>query len=1667
MTFVLPHDREKLLEYASQYASLSSIYKKGSKAGEGSKEAKQAAAILNATPAILNPNCNMNSTANGTASGSSAANSNGISANPHTFDGLLGPPKHGGCWPGPGTQAQPMPGSGDRLAFIVKPDMSSRGNGIYLALTLDGIKELAKAEEDAKAARENGLTGQQAALMRLKQKAAAGTHTPSDNSSASGSSADDGSSGADSDDEAAKAEKEAEEEARKLTLVQAYLPRPLLMDGRKFDLRIYVLVTSAFPTVRAYIYRQGLIRFATQPYAPPAASNVRNRKMFLTNYAVNKAGGSPSGAGAADDDERDFGEEEDDNQDDEAVLRAADAAAAAADARDAANNDDDDDGNNSDKADDDGSDSDSSSDSSSDSGSDAEGEAGDKDGAGAVPHLASPDSSSAVGPAAPTTPKRHGGATTGASSSSSSNGLRISAPKGPGAASSGWGKKFKLPPRPKLSETVQAREGCKWSLDALLQCMEEQGIDSEALWTRIKDVITKTVLSARPAMAQKYRSTRPHLKREPPPPPLPKRGLGSANGGLRRARSLSRGAAASSSLSQQQGSGANNSAERAALRMQAKMQQQMLLAQQQNGAVPLQMSSITFGGFGESDFQNQQQQMMQHSAQSVQSQHYYYGQANDPFAFNSATSGAVAATMGSQQQGAGAALALASAGPSPYGSYYQPQQPPPSSSQFPSGFAGPGGFNTSGFYPGQHQMFPYQQYQQQQLQQQPYYSGPGDAAAGTFPYQSPAAAGAGPVIAPRGVGPASSSSFLPTIQQIVAGNANPTGAAGGGGTGMLRSSSAGATNTHGNSRGGMPAPGPPGSSTTDLMSRLLALNTPGNMNATVGAGGGIKGGGFNQQGAGGSFSGRASTNNSTASSVTSSPMHIAAGTGPGVGLVGTAAPLLYNAGKNVLSGGVSGVGGGGGMLPSLSISGIKPATSNPASGFGGLGVSGMSISTAVAANAGGPAAAAAVASKGRKPPLATGPAQATGTMLVPGQAPAPLMAVSRISPAAAVLSGGGSNVPGLSPFPGPLQQPSTGASTGVAASAIMINSSRSMPNTPLRTANAGTTGSMAGPAKSSESFPIPAAVAPTVAVPTSGAPALAGPTRRAGPIAGPVTSAGAPLPSGARPIRPPKDDSAQCISGDVDDGEQGFRCFELMGLDVILDMSHCTCKEKDKHQRLVSRPSKDGRDKNVCRCQPRPVLLEINQSCSLHTDSDLDKVIKADAVRDGFALSAPDEGWLLSRFKETLDLEADAMIPLSMLMGVGGSNNAAAAASEEDAEEDQENKKPKEEDRPAPSLLALYDGAKDVARLSRAKFNDIDDSISFDHLPNIRKQSHDTQRQAEREAETLLKLYPKQALLELKQHLVIQARQKEKEEREKEKEKEKDSAAGDAAKEKDRDKEKEKDPLASPPLVSASSSGSVLVSGTPGSPTKKKKKAATEVDEDGAAAATAAAKAKKKAPLDPTNLQLVPHVPMPWSSIPEAFAKEWSQELWFGATSASAAEGSSGRGSRLRGPASSIAGPADDASSTITDKSGGASTVTNSIAAGTVASGGSVSAPASARTSISVGAASVSAPAPASTAPSSSSSSSSSSGSAAHSGSGSSSNNNSGGIGSNQPPPSAYSINCVPPLSQRAQLILALRRIYEGLHVGGYQQLAPPLNPQLAERYKRIAAYIPPHLRET
>ncbi|XP_056392820.1 tubulin monoglutamylase TTLL4 [Hyla sarda] len=73
---------------------------------------------------------------------------------------------------------------------------------------------------------------------------------------------------------------------RRPLLVQRYLHKPYLISGSKFDLRIYVYVTSYDP-LRVYLFNDGLVRFASCKYSSSMKS-LSNKFMHLTNYSVNK-----------------------------------------------------------------------------------------------------------------------------------------------------------------------------------------------------------------------------------------------------------------------------------------------------------------------------------------------------------------------------------------------------------------------------------------------------------------------------------------------------------------------------------------------------------------------------------------------------------------------------------------------------------------------------------------------------------------------------------------------------------------------------------------------------------------------------------------------------------------------------------------------------------------------------------------------------------------------------------------------------------------------------------------------------------------------------------------------------------------------------------------------------------------------------------------------------------------------------------------------------------------------------------------------------------------------------------------------------------------------------------------------------------------------------------
>jgi len=67
-------------------------------------------------------------------------------------------------------------------------------------------------------------------------------------------------------------------------VVQQYIKNPLLIGNKKFDVRLYILVTSISP-VRIYLHEYGLVRFATHEYSDE--SPIDDLCTHLTNFSIN------------------------------------------------------------------------------------------------------------------------------------------------------------------------------------------------------------------------------------------------------------------------------------------------------------------------------------------------------------------------------------------------------------------------------------------------------------------------------------------------------------------------------------------------------------------------------------------------------------------------------------------------------------------------------------------------------------------------------------------------------------------------------------------------------------------------------------------------------------------------------------------------------------------------------------------------------------------------------------------------------------------------------------------------------------------------------------------------------------------------------------------------------------------------------------------------------------------------------------------------------------------------------------------------------------------------------------------------------------------------------------------------------------------------------------
>jgi len=71
-------------------------------------------------------------------------------------------------------------------------------------------------------------------------------------------------------------------------IISRYVEKPFLVGGKKFDLRMYVLVTSYKP-LKVYLHTGGFARFCTEKYSSDM-TEIDNMMVHLTNVAIQKLG---------------------------------------------------------------------------------------------------------------------------------------------------------------------------------------------------------------------------------------------------------------------------------------------------------------------------------------------------------------------------------------------------------------------------------------------------------------------------------------------------------------------------------------------------------------------------------------------------------------------------------------------------------------------------------------------------------------------------------------------------------------------------------------------------------------------------------------------------------------------------------------------------------------------------------------------------------------------------------------------------------------------------------------------------------------------------------------------------------------------------------------------------------------------------------------------------------------------------------------------------------------------------------------------------------------------------------------------------------------------------------------------------------------------------------
>jgi len=158
--------------------------------------------------------------------------------------------------------------------WIMKPTGMNRGNGIHIFKDIPKLMQLIKECLITKIIIRKHKTIKKEGIDQDNAKTKEGADTIKDNTKPN-------------NEETIKA---IEEQPNKLVkrkfIIQKYIESPLLINERKFDIRVWVLITEDF---NAYLFKEGYIRTSSSPFVIDL-NDVDNKFVHLTNNAIQKHG---------------------------------------------------------------------------------------------------------------------------------------------------------------------------------------------------------------------------------------------------------------------------------------------------------------------------------------------------------------------------------------------------------------------------------------------------------------------------------------------------------------------------------------------------------------------------------------------------------------------------------------------------------------------------------------------------------------------------------------------------------------------------------------------------------------------------------------------------------------------------------------------------------------------------------------------------------------------------------------------------------------------------------------------------------------------------------------------------------------------------------------------------------------------------------------------------------------------------------------------------------------------------------------------------------------------------------------------------------------------------------------------------------------------------------